>query len=199
MTRAEIEALLPFLVNGTLDGPERDDVEAALDADPDLRAQYHALVAIRDQMRGEEMDYSPGDIGLARLMRSIDVEGSGTAASPPPVAAPATRPMPWRIAAAVLLAVVLAQGVMLMRGDSVGGYELAGENRAVLQAAVRPDTPEAALRAALLQAGVEIVGGPSALGLYALAPVDPAASAAEARAALLESGVFDSVDLITGE
>jgi anti-sigma factor RsiW len=200
MTRAEIEALLPFLANGTLAGEERAKVEAALDADPELRAEYAALVAIRSGMRAEEPGYSPGEIGLARLMRSIGEEGAGTppaqSALPP---ARSASPGLWRIAAAVLLAVVLAQGAFLLRDGGAPGYELAGEDRAALLAAVHPDTTEAALRAALLEAGVEIVGGPSALGLYALAPVDSAVLAGDARAALLSTGVFESVEVTAAE
>lgn len=195
MTRADIEALLPFLANGTLDGQERAIVEAALDADAGLRAEYAALIRIRSAMQAEDAGYSPGEIGLARLMRSVDAEVANArpARSALPVARSAS-PSLWRIAAAVLLAVVLAQGAFLLRGGGGAGYELAGEDRSVLLVAVRPDATEAALRAALLDAGAEIVGGPSALGLYALAPIDTGASVEAVRAMLIGSGVFETVD-----
>ena len=67
MTRDEIEALLPFLANDTLTGEERQSVEAAVNADPDLLAELAALRAIRQTMQSD-MVQSPGDMGLARLM-----------------------------------------------------------------------------------------------------------------------------------
>jgi cysteinyl-tRNA synthetase len=44
MDRREIEALLVFLANGTLDGAERAEVEAAVAADPVLPAELEAAL-----------------------------------------------------------------------------------------------------------------------------------------------------------
>lgn len=195
MTRAEIEALLPFLANGTLEGRERAEVEEALASDADLLADFEALVAIRSAMRQDDRGYSPGEMGLARLMRAVADESP--AAAPPVPAADERRrldPRIWRIAASVLLAIALAQAALLLGDRGGSSYELAGEEAAALVATVRPETTEADLRAALLDAGVEIVGGPSALGIYRLAPLDEEISADRARASLLESGLFETVD-----
>lgn len=192
MTRAEAEALLPFLVNGTLDGAERAEVERLLSEDPGLRADHAALMAVRDTLQAEDAGHSPGEIGLARLMRGVDADG--TAAPLASGRMPAVRL--WQIAATVLLAVALAQGAFLIRSTGDGpGYELAGTRAAPLVAAVRPETTEAALRAALLDAGAEIVSGPSALGLYGLAPVNDTVTLETLRAALLASELFESVDV----
>ncbi|MEC8196124.1 MAG: hypothetical protein VX228_07375, partial [Pseudomonadota bacterium] len=83
MTRDEISALLPFLANDTLEGAERAEVEAAVAADAALQAELTALQAIRQQMQADqEAAYSPGEVGLARLMRLVEAEGT-------PVQAPA--------------------------------------------------------------------------------------------------------------
>lgn len=199
MTREEIEALLPFHVNGTLEGEEAAAVEAALAADPQLRDEVEALAAIRDTMQ-EDDGFSPGEIGLARLVRTIEAEAEAEAAAVAAAEeaarraeaeaqaaaaeaarqaeararpkAPLVRPAVWRIAAALLLAVALAQGALLtMRGDQPG-YQLAGQAEADFTVAFSPGVTEPQMRLLLLDAGVEIVGGPSALGLYSLAVLD---------------------------
>ena len=73
MTRDEISALLPFLANGTLEGDERAEIEAALAEDAALQAELRALRAIRATMQAEE-SFSPGEMGLARLMRGVEAE-----------------------------------------------------------------------------------------------------------------------------
>ena len=70
MTTAQIHELLAFRANGTLEGEDLATVEAALAADADLRAELAALTAIRATMQAEEVQ-SPGDFGLARLMRGF--------------------------------------------------------------------------------------------------------------------------------
>ena len=72
----EIEALLPFLANGTLDGDELQEVTAAVAADPQLAFQLAALRGIRDTMQSEGVGSSPGEFGLARLMRDVRSEQS---------------------------------------------------------------------------------------------------------------------------
>lgn len=188
MTRDEIEALLPFYVNGTLEGDEAAAVDEALALDRELRDEMESLAAIRDTMR-EDTGYSPGEVGLARLMREIEAEAKVEAPPPvedepaPPVVedpvplpaepgAPLIRPWVWRIAAALLLAVALAQGALLIMRWGEPGYHLAGAAEADFTIAFAPEVTEPELRLLLLEAGVEIVGGPSALGLYSLAVLD---------------------------
>lgn len=142
----------------------------------------------------EDEDYSPGEIGLARLMRSIDeieapdespppqdepvapgiAPGKGIAAPEkavaPPVEPVGTRARPgfgsrlWHVATALLLAVAVVQGLVLAGRDAEGGPPGA----AALTLSFANDAPESAIRALLLEAGVEIVSGPSALGQYAV-------------------------------
>jgi hypothetical protein len=185
MTRDEISALLPFLANGTLEGDEKAQVETALTEDTVLRDELRALQAIRATMQ-DEAEFTPGEMGLARLMRGVEAE-TAVAAAPAP-----RRTWIWQAAAAVLLAVAVGQAALTWRAPAPGGYELAGAGEAVLSVAVAPGISEEAFRALLLDAGVAIVGGPSALGLYDLAPSEGTDLAA-ARAALEASPLIDSV------
>lgn len=169
LPRDEIEALLPFLANGTLEGDELREVEAAVADDPDLATQLTALRHIRETMQAQDIGSSPGEFGLARLMRDVGKEQS----QPQVTTTSVVRPRIWQIAAAVLMAVVIGQAVLLTGNQDQGdGYQLAGADEAALIVAFQPDTTEAALRDVLLDAGVEIVSGPSALGLYGLRLLD---------------------------
>lgn len=194
MTQDEISALLPFLANGTLKGDERALVEAALAEDEVLRDELRALQAIRATMQAED-GFSPGEMGLARLMRGVEDETPE--AAPAQIPTPPRRTWVWQAAAAVLLAVVVGQAALTWRapapgGPAPGGYELAGGAEAALTVTVAPGVSEAALRALLQQTGVVIVGGPSALGLYELAPAE-GVDVDKARAALEASALIDSV------
>ena len=191
MEREEIEALLPFLANDTLEGDERQAVEAAVADDATLAMELSALREIRKTMQAEEIGSTPGEFGLARLMRDVDKDAQTSQAAPANV----VRPRIWQIAAAVLMAVVVGQAVLLSgSGDTSGGYELAGGGDAALTVTFAPDATEAEIRDTLLDAGVEIIAGPSALGLYQLGLLD-GVTADEAEAALRAAeGVVESLD-----
>ena len=184
MTRDDIQTLLPFLANDTLTGDERADVEAEVAKDADLQAELAALRAIRDTMQAEDHE-SPGEFGLARLMR--DAEGAAQA----PVAANSpSRPILWQIAAAILLAVVLGQAFITSRSGEPG-FELAGGD-AAFEITLEADATEAEIRALLLDAGVEIVSGPTEMGAYQLAPLG-GVSEADAAATLAASDLIESL------
>ncbi len=207
-SRDDIEALLPFYANGTLEGADRAAVEAALETDAGLRADLAALQAIRQTMQAEEVA-SPGDFGLARLMRDVEAETPVTA---PPAAAndnvvPVTRLRLWQTAAAVILAVGLGVNLLPGPGDAPEtgrsiatdeaptaeeGFSLASGGAPDFTIAFAPDAREAEIRALLLQAGVEITQGPSALGLYGLSLLD-SVSDETARPILANSGIVDDL------
>ncbi|WP_172297750.1 anti-sigma factor [Pseudoruegeria sp. HB172150] len=165
MNRQQIETLLPLLANGTLEGAERDEVEAAVAEDADLRAELEALRAIRTTMQSEET-YSPGEMGLARLMRDVGEQP----ASAEPAMKTVIRTRIWQAVAAVLLVMVVGQYAFQMPGDTTeDGYSLAsGDEAGRVSIAFVPDATEEQIRSLLLQAGVEIVAGPSAIGFYDL-------------------------------
>ena len=210
----DVRALLPFHVNGTLDAAEQAAVEAALAADPALAREAEALARARRTLRAMPVD-APGAAGLDRLMGALDAEAPAA-----PTAAPANidRAPLWRAAAAILLAVALAQAAWIATRPAAEGatYELAGgaggadaPRTGTIRAAFRPDTAEADLRALLRAAGLSVVGGPSALGLWTLAPLaapqdvpvdapeDAPADATDAALAALRASPFlESADRI---
>ena len=202
MTCQDIHELLPFRANGTLEGADLAAVDAALAEDAELRADLAALTAIRDTMQAEEVA-SPGDFGLARLMRDVDAETRVSA----PVAAndnvvPLSRLRIWQVAAAVVLAVGIGFNLpqvgpgsapMERAENEPAGFTLAsGGAEADFTVAFAPGATEADMRALLLAAGLEIVSGPSALGIYGLGLIDADTSDA-AFAALSASGIVEDV------
>lgn len=182
MTPQEIQSLLPFLANDTLTGEDRGAVEAAVAADTGLQSELAALRAIRSTMQAEE-GFSPGEMGLARLLRDAGEQKVA--------ARPAARPLLWQVAAAVLLAVVLGQGFLMTRQSDPGGYQLAGSDAAI-SIAIAPDATEAQFREMLLSAGAEIISGPSALGFYEL-KIAEGATLAEVHAILEASDIVENI------
>lgn len=180
MTRDEALAELPFYVNGTLPEEIRAAVAAWLERDEGLRQEAAALAGLRARMQAEPVT-APGEAGLKRLMQTLDRQ------------APANLPHPprrWQIAAAVLAAVVAVQALLLVlpSDEPGGGYQLAGAGEPALTVAFQPESTEAQIRATLLEAGVVIVDGPSALGFYGLALLDGVETEA-AMAVLAGSGL----------
>ncbi len=171
LTEDEIAALLPFLANDTLEGAEREAVQAAVDAAPSLQQELEALKSMRGQMQAEEVS-SPGEFGLARLMRDIEAEQRELGKMQ---AAP-QRSNIWKLAAAAAVALFAVQTVFVWNtgGDTV---ELAGGGSQAatgvqLTVAFVPDATEAEIRNQMLSLGLRIVGGPTALGLYTLSAQD---------------------------
>lgn len=216
MTRDDLQTLLPFRANGTLEGSELDTINAALADDADLRAELNALVAIRETLQAEPVQ-SPGEFGLARLMHDVDATSRRTET---PVAAndnvvPITRLRIWQVAAAVVLAFGLGINSLPTPGgapefesaqfdfapDAEGGGSAAGgagfalasgEDAADYTVIFNPDATETEIRSLLLAAGLEISGGPSALGIYGLSLIDSGAED-DARIILANSDIIEEL------
>jgi anti-sigma factor RsiW len=192
-TRDEIELDLAFLVNGTLDDTARAELEALAEGDARIAAERDALSTIRAEMQAEEVQ-SPGAFGLARLMRDIDRESerAGTALAGPP--AP-SRTWIWQAAAAVAVVALLAQGLLLRGAGEVERFELAGAGMpGSLMVSFAPDASEAQIRGVLLDSAVEIVGGPSALGLYRLEPLEGVTADEAAQTLRAAQNIVESVE-----
>lgn len=198
MTRArnEVELDLAFLVNGTLDAEARAEVEALLAEDARLRSEAAALAAIREEMQAEDIR-SPGEFGLARLLRDASREGAGPVTMKTPEQAPA-RGWVWKVAAAVALVALVGQ-TLLMQGTSDGpGYALAGAaDPGALVVSFAPSAPEEAIRSLLVGADLEIVGGPSALGLYRLDVIEGGDLARATDALRAAADIVESVENAT--
>lgn len=186
-TRQDIEALLPFYVNGTLDQDERARVDAALADDTSLAAQARALSALRDQMKAEDIDYSPGDFGLARLTREIDAE------TVQPAQSRAGFLGGFALAAALALAAFLSVTRLMTPPEPV--YEQASGDAAALSVIFQPDVTQEQMTELMLELGLVIVDGPSALGIYRVAPLDERDLTALASSLRAADDVIDRVDV----
>lgn len=185
-----IAALLPFWVNGTLTSDEAAAVEAAVAADPALAKEVVFLQAVRSQMQTIQPGYSPGEIGLARLKRAITAQ---------PDAAPARRDVPLRIvvAATVVAAMVGFAANETLRGPQPAEYVQAsgGADVPALVVAFQGHATSQAISDFLLAKGLVILDGPSAIGLYRIAPTDAVDLAGLAEQLQARSDLFDVVDL----
>lgn len=186
--REEIERLLPFYVNGTLEAAERKLVDDARASDETIDREIAFLEAVRDGVRadtGEETN-SPGEFGLKRLEREIRAGNAGAEASPglqpandSQLSSDNVRPIfsqrgGWRpMALAASLALVIGFGAanLIPLGGTGDNYQAAGGGTIsaagpVLQISFVPTTSERAIRALLQQNKLSIISGPSALGIY---------------------------------
>ncbi|MEL6167935.1 MAG: hypothetical protein AAFR35_04545 [Pseudomonadota bacterium] len=182
MAEREIEELLVFYVGGTLDPIETARMEAAIAADPALELQVATLRALREA--SEETAQSPGEFGLARLMRDVETDSAPRAAMP--------RTRIWQAVAGIAVAAFLAQAVLVTQSSdevTLAGEDVSGD----LIVAFAPDATEGAIRDLLVSEGLIIVDGPSALGLYVLELPDGADPTA-ATDALVASGLVESVE-----
>lgn len=169
MTRrpTELQGLLPFYVNGTLSLDERAAVEADLEHDQDLRAALDETRSIYTDMQSEPMPY-PGDTSLARLMKAIETvpqDQIPTTAQPGAARTPASTVLKLALVAA--LVALLVQGVIFWRGDLGVGLASGGAEGTVT-VAFQPNATESEIRALLTELDLQIVSGPSSLGLYQL-------------------------------
>ncbi|MFN4099030.1 MAG: hypothetical protein ACK4GT_04570 [Pararhodobacter sp.] len=193
MTRppSEIELDLPFFVNGTLSAEERARFEALMAEDAVLTAEHDAMAALRTTMQAEDIR-SPGEFGLARLMRDLAKE----TAAPAPARAP-SRSRIWQAVAAVAVVGLLAQTFFLRDSGAPDqdGYLMAGAvTPGALVVGFAPGATEAGIRGLLLDADLEIVAGPSALGLYRLEILEGGDLTAATEALRAAGDIVESVE-----
>lgn len=183
----DIPRLLPFYLNRTLDDAERAEVERALAADAALRDELGVLSALRDAVRAEGPDWSPGDLGLARLRREI---GGAPRRSWTRTAAA----LAAAFALGAALTAILARFEVLPDGVT---YEQAGApvSGTVLVVAFRDGATAAEIADLLLSQDATIIDGPSAIGLYHLSLPADADAAAAAQNLLAAGSIVESAEL----
>ncbi len=169
--RRAIEDLLPFYLNGSLDEEERDRVERALDEDPSLQTELDFLVKWRRTVKDTAQDQGVGEMGERRLLRSI--REAEREVRPPAPAAEVTslsRFLRPALALAAGLALVAQTATIWNLQDELDrrGDLQTLSGGAVFKVQFDPDAREADLRAFLLDRGLVIVEGPTALGFYEL-------------------------------
>lgn len=155
--RRAVEKLMPFLVNGTLDEEDRARVSVALEEDEGLRGEVIFLEALREGLREATEVPQAGELGLARLRRSLRQERRRSLVR---------RTLRPALALAAGLILIFQAVVLLQPSDD--GARLAGAARADLQVSFVAKATEAEIRALLHRVDARIVDGPSAAGLYRL-------------------------------
>ncbi|MDZ7842865.1 MAG: hypothetical protein U5R46_18905 [Gammaproteobacteria bacterium] len=164
---SNVEELLPWYVNGTLTAEEEREVRDYILGNEPAEREVALLKQLRQAVRSQEFQ-PPGSFGLQRLRTSI-------AREPAAKARPGGRGGRWMpLAAAAAIAVIVLQGVLLWESRyRPAEYEPAGssEDRPYIQVRFEPGATESQVRTLLLEAGLEIVKGPGASGVYRLATV----------------------------
>jgi len=158
------DELLPWLVNGTLSGSERHDVEQHLE----FCTQCQQEIALLEQMRTEIKETStssPGEIGLNRLLNKIQNEQTA------PDARPQTHTSAWRTAFAIAASLIIFIQAGLLLDSwylSKPMVPLAGPQTygLVLQVSFVPTATEAQIREVITGVHATFIDGPSSLGLY---------------------------------
>lgn len=196
--------LLPWLANGTLQGEEREFVEAHLVGCAMCRSELDALHLVRETCLQDDPAASPP--GFARLRARIDAEAPRTTIHAP-------RAMPWSrlfagwsaaprwlqaaacVQAALLLAVAIAWpwngGTGSREYRTLGNGAMAGipaRGEATLMLVLSPDTSQGETRRLLRASAARIIDGPSDAGAYVIA-VDARRAAAVRDALRAAPGV----------
>lgn len=164
----DIQELLPFWLNGSLDSEERLRVEAALAEDAALREEAEMLRAMRRSLKETHDTHTgPGEFGLARLHRALDAERATTAQ-----VLVSRRPVFWALGSA--FAASLATVLVLGTGPSQAPapvYEQASGEPAAVVVSFSPNASVAEISELVRENGLTIIDGPSALGLFRLLPL----------------------------
>ena len=186
--RDEMETLLPFYLNGSLEGSDLEAVEEWLASDPtamaalgEAEAEFSGTTAANEAIR------PPAD-ALSRFARALDAE-AGPARKP---AGSSWLAQAWGrfmavpvgvawAAAAVLLALIVVQS-LVQPGGRAKDFEIAGteDDLAKMPFALvkfKPDAKMSDISGFLGKNGLKIIGGPTADGVFRLGI--PAANAAD--------------------
>lgn len=165
---------LPFWINGTLEPEAKRAVQTALDSDPALAQEARALANLRAAMQAEAPAPSPGEFGLARLMRDIQAESPATAPASKPWRAPGFA-QGFALAAAVAGAAALLWPSLTNTPMPEPVYEqAAGAAQGDLLVSFADTATATQISELLLAQGLVILDGPSAVGLYRLGAYDGA-------------------------
>lgn len=191
MTREMAAELLAFEANGTLSETESAELAIWLGRDVALRDELDQAKKLRMTLRVDPLPQSPGEFGLARLMRDVSNEAPQAVApkTAPQTAAP-ERSRLWDLALAASVAALATATVttLALRAPTEAPvYEQASGDgdMPVLTVTFRPEASLGDLAAFLQEHDLIIVDGPGAMGLYRLAP--PPGSDTEALAQTLRA------------
>jgi hypothetical protein len=176
-SRSEREALelLPWYVNGTLAGEERERVRRALRSSLTCRLEYERLCRMQEVMQSDDAEHAATDRAFERLMGRIQAAGSAPRARP--AASRLASRWLWLAQAAAVLVLVSGLAVWWSQDTALepGTFETLTSEQPTDAQATRlrlvfaAGVPEEARRAMLAELGLRIVAPPAADGVYTLA------------------------------
>jgi anti-sigma-K factor RskA len=199
--RDELEALLPFYLNGTLAGADLEAVETWLASDPDaVAALAEAEMELVETGAANEALRPPPD-ALSRFSNALEHE-AGRVRIRPGISwfaaawhrvSGSSASVAWAVAAAAI-AIVLLQAVsggVLQKGD----YRVAGTHRDLSKepfvlVVFKPDAKIADIVAFLSKNGASIVSGPTAGGVFRVAIAAKTAAEYDRSVALIADQPF---------
>jgi anti-sigma-K factor RskA len=192
MADADLEDLLFAYAAGSLDAAARSRMEAALDADPELRRRLRWYESVCDGLvaRLPPAPSLPAPdviVAAARAARRNAPQGFFAW-----LAGPALRPAAALAALLIVAQAAIITGLVGERGGEEPVRALAPDQAAVVfVVAFDPQATEADIRALLLKAGGTIIDGPRQLGDYRVSV--PANRADYAKSLFEESGIAEYV------
>lgn len=149
---------LPWLVNGSLDDAEREGLQAAIDASPELQREQAFLQALRHSIKQPQAE-APLEMGWQRLRRDIHAEKRRGVSTT------------WRLLAVVAsLLLVIQSLVVWLPNDDATHYQPLSSAAPKNSVQVRfvGSASQASIQQLLRQQHLRIIDGPSAAGLYRL-------------------------------
>ena len=163
--------LLPWYVNGTLEGEEREQVRQELRSSLTCRLEFERLSRMQGLMQGGDAEQAAADRGFERLMARIQSDGRARPA------AVAQNPRWLPLAQAATLLVLVGGAAWWWRLDSTtvdGPYQtLTVEQPATPQPQLRlvfkPGVSESERSALFTELGLRMVAAPTADGIYTVA------------------------------
>ncbi|VAX09734.1 hypothetical protein MNBD_GAMMA26-1184 [hydrothermal vent metagenome] len=184
------DKLLPWYINNTLSSEEKVEVIAYLEAGgKEAEAELQLLQKIAEQSQQNCNMPSPGELGWKRLQRQIRAEGRENVA----VQSKGSGLTWYRPALAAALAIIVVQGAFLLDnksgsdGDLYQPLSASQAQTPLLQVQFSPATTAQQVREVLRAAKVNIVDGPSAVGIYRLQATPATLVATQAAAKKLNA------------
>jgi hypothetical protein len=180
LSASEREALelLPWFVNGTLEGDERDRVQRELRSSLTCRIEYERLSRMQGLMQGDDAEQAATDRGFERLMARIQSDGRARPA------AVAQNPRWLPLAQAATLLVLVGGAAWWWRLDSATvdapyrtlTVEQPATSQSQLRLVFKPDVTEGERSALFAELGLHLVATPTVDGIYTVAlPKDASA------------------------
>ena len=189
LNKQDIELLLPFYVNETLDSQETKQVEDALVNHSDLQEELVYLQSLKTQICQQAHGNSPGELGLKRLEKELQ-NSQHLNNNKQQLESLSRIKDRWKYGAmaACLMLVVLTITDMETNNiyQAAGGKVTTQHNGIIASVTFSPNVTEQEIRKLLLDAHVFIIDGPSAIGVYRLVVVEGGSHTIKKLAAQVE-------------